>query len=96
MKFRKQSNVSAPSMPMYPNPPQFGSRSDMPAYKPMERRSGSDMPTESEQRQEQQKARELKYPGTSEAYSKSLYRPGGNPPRSGGGSTLDRPARDYQ
>jgi hypothetical protein len=91
MAFKKKSKdkgkaASTPT-PMYPNPPQFGSRSDMPAYKPMERRSGSNMPTDAEQREEF-KARKIK------EFS------GGNkektPDKLPGGSTLSRPARDYQ
>lgn len=83
MAFKRKSKdkgkaASAP-MPMYPNPPQFGPRSDMPSrpngpgINPLTDRSWSTAPTEAEQRQEQQKARELKYPGHSEQESRDLY-----------------------
>jgi hypothetical protein len=82
MAFKKKSKGKAATpapMPMYPNPPQFGPRSDMPAapngpkYHPLTDKSWSTTPTEAEQRQEQQKARELKYPGKSEQETKDLY-----------------------
>jgi hypothetical protein len=76
MGFRKKSKPAEPApMPMYPNPPQFGPRSDMPPARinPVSRERYTTAPTEAEQKQEQQKARELKYPGKSEQETRDLY-----------------------
>ena len=84
---KAKGSESRSATPMYPNPPQFGTPVGMPSHKPMERRSGSDMPNDAEQREEF-KARKIK------EFS------GGNkektPDKLPGGSTLSRPARDYQ
>ena len=76
-------------------PPTMGARSDMP---PTIQRSPQFKIglTDQEQREEGKARLKAQDPGTSEAYGRSLYRPGANPPRSRSGNTLDRPARDYQ
>lgn len=99
MAFKRKSKdkgkaASAP-MPMYPNPPTMGARSDMPSAIQRSPQFKTGL-TDQEQRDEGKSRLKAQYPGTSESYGRSLYRPGGNPPRSRGGNTLDRPARDYQ
>jgi hypothetical protein len=96
MGFRKKSKAAASTpTPVYSNPPTMGARSDMPSAIQRSPQFKIGL-TDQEQRDEGKARLKAQYPGTSESYGRSLYRPGENPSRSRGGSTLDRPARDYQ
>lgn len=87
MAFKKKSKAAASTpSPTHANPPQMGSRSDMPPtiQRAAQFKIGL---TDQEQRDEFRARKTKEFPGASK---EKTY---GSLP---GGSTLDRPAKDYQ